>query len=159
VALQRKVSEQIERTEHLMDALPVTSLDWAPPVDRPWTTATLLGHLLACVAGFCAALHAAEPDRLAHFLELRQFLPAAGVDEIRDRFGVFARHIDSGFDVIEDATLAKIIPTVFVREGEPLITLLLANLEHVINHKHQLFMYLRWMGVPVTSEDLYRFRS
>ena len=158
-ALHGKVFEQIERTDHLMDAVPATGLDWEPPIDRPWSTARLLGHLVACLGGFCAALHGAQPERLAHFLELRSLLPASGLTQIRDRFRIFARHIESGFEIIEDTTLAKAVPTVFVPQGELLITLLLGNLEHLTNHKHQLFMYLRWQGVNVTTEDLYRFRS
>ena len=39
------------------------------------------------------------------------------------------------------------------------MTLLLGNLEHLINHKHQLFTYLKQMGVEVTTRDLYRFRG
>lgn len=39
------------------------------------------------------------------------------------------------------------------------MTLLLGNLEHLINHKHQLFSCLRVMGVALDSRDLYRFRS
>jgi hypothetical protein len=33
------------------------------------------------------------------------------------------------------------------------------NPEHLINHKHQLFTYLKILGIGVTSRDLYRFRS
>jgi len=50
------------------------------------------------------------------------------------------------------------LSTVFVKEGETLLTLLLGNLEHLINHKHQLFTYLKLLGVAVTSQDLYHFR-
>ena len=75
---------------------------------------------------------------------------------IRDRY---QKHIDEGFAVLEDADLARRVPTVFVKSGELVLTLLLANLEHLINHKHQLFMYLKFMGVGVASPDLYRFRT
>jgi hypothetical protein len=51
------------------------------------------------------------------------------------------------------------VATVFVERGEPLLTLLLGNLEHLINHKHQLFTYLKQMGVDVNTRDLYRFRG
>ena len=51
------------------------------------------------------------------------------------------------------------MPTVFVPQGESILTLLLGNLEHLINHKHQLFTYLKQMGVPVATPDLYRFRA
>jgi len=36
---------------------------------------------------------------------------------------------------------------------------MLGNLEHLINHKHQLFTYLKLMGESVGSRDLYRFRG
>ena len=49
--------------------------------------------------------------------------------------------------------------TVFVKNGEPLLTLLLGNLEHRINHKHQLVMYFKMMDANVRSADLYRFRG
>jgi len=61
--------------------------------------------------------------------------------------------------LLSDDDLNRRIPTVFVPEGESLLTLLLGNLEHFINHKHQLFTYLKRMGVPVGSQDLYRFRG
>ena len=160
-ALRDKILEQIERTEHLIQALPDNGLDWSPPMDRAWTTATLLGHLVACLMGFCAALYAADPERLAHFQGLRELppVPERDRDEVRDRMQFIRQHITEGLDGLADATLVKPIPTVFVPAGEPVMTLLLGNLEHLINHKHQLFMYLRLMGVAVESQDLYRFRS
>ena len=51
------------------------------------------------------------------------------------------------------------IPTVFVPDGEPVLTLLLGNLEHLINHKHELFTAIKQMGVPVATRDLYRLRG
>lgn len=46
----------------------------------------------------------------------------------------------------------------FVAEGDSVLTLLLGNLEHLINHKHQLFMYLKLAGVKVGTPDLDQFR-
>lgn len=63
------------------------------------------------------------------------------------------------FALCTDQDLARKIPTVFVPQGEALITLLLGNLEHLTNHKYQLFFYLKLLGVNVTSADLYSFRS
>ena len=79
--------------------------------------------------------------------------------EARERVKVFSERIREGFELLEDSSLGRKIPTVFVREGESLLTLLLGNLEHLVNHKHQLFMYLQLMGVPVKSIDLYHFRG
>ena len=79
--------------------------------------------------------------------------------EARDGLALYQKHIDAGFAVLEDIDLARRIPTAFVKSGELVLTLLLGNLEHLINHKHQLFMYLKLMGANVASQDLYRFRT
>jgi hypothetical protein len=51
------------------------------------------------------------------------------------------------------------VPTIFKGEGESVLTLLLCNLEHLINHKHRLFTYLKLLNVDVSSRDLYCFRG
>jgi uncharacterized damage-inducible protein DinB len=148
-ALLDKIGEQIERTSHLIGLVPAERLDWRPqPGD--WTTGELIGHLLDCMSGFCAVLAAAEPQRLAHFAKLR---------ETPGSIESFRSHIEEGFALLTDADLARRVPTVFVAQGEPILTLLLGNLEHLINHKHQLFAYLKQMGVRVATPDLYRFRA
>ena len=148
-ALLEKIREQIERTSHLVALVPEARQDWTPSPGA-WTTRELIGHLLDCISGFCAVLAAAEPERLAHFAKLRQ-LP--GTIEL------YRTHIDEGFALLLDADLARRVPTVFVPQGEPMLTLFLGNLEHLINHKHQLFTYLKQMEVPVATPDLYRFRA
>ena len=160
-ALLAKVHEQLDLLDHLIELLPEDRLDWKPEMAGSWTAGLLLGHLLECLAGMCAVLYTAKPERLAHFLRLRE-LPvnhACGREEARRRIGEYREHIGQGFSALEDADLAHSIPTVFVPQGEPLMTLLLGNLEHLINHKHQLFTYLKLMGVGVSSADLYRFRG
>ena len=156
-----KIHEQIDRTVHLIELIPADGLQWAPPSVGSWRVELLLGHLLECLAGFCAVLAAAEPERLAHFAGLRT-LPVnhacAPADAIV-RIVRYRDHIDEGFTLLTDAALGTVIPTVFVKRGEPLLTLLLGNLEHLLNHKHQLFTYLKEMGVAVGTRDLYRFRS
>jgi uncharacterized damage-inducible protein DinB len=72
---------------------------------------------------------------------------------------LYRAHIQEGFALLTDGDLARRVPTVFVAQGESILTLLLGNLEHLINHKHQLFTYLKQMGVPVATPDLYRFRE
>jgi len=120
------------------------------PSPGAWSTRELVGHLLDCISGFCAVLSAAEPERLAHFAKLRQ-MPAT--------IEIYRSHIEEGFALLTDADLARRVPTVFVAQGEPVLTLFLGNLEHLINHKHQLFTYLKQMGMPVATPDLYRFRA
>ena len=160
-AMCRKIEEQIERSDRLVRLLPLDRLEWSPPVAGAWTAGMLVGHLLECMAGLCAALAAAQPARLAHFSSLRS-LPVnhkCPPDEAVRRIAVYRAHIEEGMALLADSDLRRAVPTIFVPRGEPLLTLLLGNLEHLINHKHQLFTYLKLMGVDVATRDLYRFRG
>lgn len=144
---------------HLGAKLPA-GLDQVPDGSH-WTSRQLLAHLLECASGVCAVLAAGFPDRLSHFSCLRD-LPktaVADIDDFRARLEVYRTHIREGFGLLDDQALARFLPTVFVPKGETLLTLLLGNLEHLINHKHQLFAYARAFGAELTSRDLYRFRG
>jgi hypothetical protein len=154
-----KIEHQMERIDHLASKIPEGSLDWTPPIPRAFSVAVLLGHLMESVSGFCAVLHAAAPDRLGHFLELKKLAVNSTVDtaELRRRLGIYREHIREGFAVLKDDDLGRKIPTVFVAEGESLLSLLLVNFEHLASHKYQLFMYLRLLGASVSSADLYHF--
>jgi uncharacterized damage-inducible protein DinB len=157
-AILAKIDEQIERTAHLAGLIPEDRLQRALDASGGWTAGDLLGHLLDCMAGFCAALYAAEPRRLAHFQPLRG-LPVnrfTNPKEFRTRLEIYRAHIAEGFALLEDDDLARSIPTVFLPEGVTLLTLMLGNLEHTINHKHQLFEILKHMDVKVSTADLYR---
>jgi DinB superfamily len=156
-----KIQEQIDRTSHLTKLLPIDRPNWKPAIRSAWPIEMLLGHLLNCLAGFCAVLAAVEPERLAHFSELRD-LPVnhtCSPGDTVSRIAIYRARIDEGFALLQDANLGKTVGTVFVEHGEPLLTLLLGNLEHLINHKHQLFTYLKQMGVTVNTRDLYRLRG
>lgn len=159
--VRSRICEQIERTEHLIRLIPPERSDWIPPIDGAWSTGLLLGHLQDCLAGFCAVLTAFEPDRLSHFAQLRS-LPvneSCSPSEAITRIGMYREHISEGFVLLRDSDLARTISTMFSDEEQSLLGLLLGNLEHLVNHKHQLFTYLKLMGVRVTSEDLYLFSS
>jgi hypothetical protein len=157
-AVFAKIDEQIERTVHLIGFVP--DVNWAPALPGAWTFGQLLGHMLDCLAGVCAVLYAARPRELAHFAEL-QGLPvnvACSREEARERIEEYRARIAEGFAALRDSDLGRMLPTVFVPEGETVLTLLLGNLEHTINHKHQFFDWLKLAGVTVGTSDLYRFR-
>jgi hypothetical protein len=161
LCLLEKIHEQIERSERLINSLPSQQLTWTPAIPGAWPVSRVFKHLTECLAGFCAVLAAVEPHRLSHFAQLREIRTGdpATVPEAVQQIAVFRAHIDEGFSILRDEDLARRIPTVFVPKGEPVLTLLLGNLEHLINHKHQLFMYLKLMGVALDTGDLYRLRS
>lgn len=165
-SIREKILEAIERTIHLVGLMPADRFDWRPATDAtsspsPIDLGHLLGHLLDCAAGFCAVLQAAYPSQLRGFEGLRN-LEVNHLCQPRDaaaRLRQYSESISMAFDLCTDQDLARKIPTVFVPQGEALITLLLGNLEHLTNHKYQLFFYLKLLGVNVTSADLYSFRS
>jgi hypothetical protein len=156
-----KILEQIDRTEHLIGLLPPNSAEWTPEIPGSWPVGALLGHLLDAMAGFCAALYAASPNRLPQLRELRnvQVNHLCSASEALGRIALYRTAIEGGFSAITDADLGVAVPTVFVSQGEPLLTLLLGNLEHLLNHKYQLFMYLKLMGIDARTADLYCFRG
>lgn len=154
-----KLEEQIERAQHLISLVPPDKLDWKPQPDS-LRVCDLLGHLLECLAGFCATLYAVNSDRLAHFSSLRE-LPVnhcCEIQEASERIRDYAMHIREGFALLIDDDLQKHVKTVFVEDGEPVMTLLLGNFEHLVNHKYQLFFYLKMFGARVKTGDLYHMR-
>jgi hypothetical protein len=164
-SLKDKILETIERTEHLVSLAPPDRLGWHPEAGgkqaAPIDLGHLLGHLLSCLAGFCAALHAAFPAELREMEELRLLTVdhSCGPDEARARMESYSRHIGKGLALCNEEDLGRRIQTVFVPEGETLLTILLGNLEHLTNHKYQLFFYLKLLGVNVGTPDLYRLRG
>jgi hypothetical protein len=155
-----KIEEQIVLTNHLISLVPPDQLDWRPLPDA-LRVCELLGHLLECLAGFCALLHKIEPGKLSHFDRLRS-LPVnhcCGIEEAMSRIRQYELHIVEGFRVLSDDDLSRRLATVFVTQGEPVLTLFLGNLEHLVNHKYQLFFYLKLLGVAVSTRDLYKFRD
>jgi hypothetical protein len=160
-SIRLKVREQIEKTEHLIQLIPPDRIEWNPR----WPCGSsdighLLGHLLDCLAGFCAVFHAAFPEQLKGALELRS-LPVnhfCQPDEAVSRIQAYARYIEDGFELCSDEDLQRMLPTLFAT-AESVMTLLLGNLEHLINHKYQLFVYLKVLGIPVTTGDIYCWRG
>ena len=107
-AVAVKIQEQMERTVHLITFVPEDRLQWTP-ISGALPCGQLLGHLLDCLAGICAVLYAAHPERLAHFAELRK-LPvnvACGPSEASRRIGVYRAHIEEGFALLSDADLGR----------------------------------------------------
>jgi hypothetical protein len=165
VSLKVKVLETIERTDHLVSLVPANRLEWRPellPGLQPASeVGSLLGHLLDCMSGFCAAFHAAFPRELSDFGELRSMSvnQCCSPEKARRNIALYAARIERGFQCCADSDLNGKIQTVFVPQGEALLTILLGNLEHLINHKYQLFFYLKLVGLPVNSRDIYVWRG
>jgi hypothetical protein len=160
LSLHTKLREQIEGIQKLLVLLTNDNLNWQAQ-ENSFRIGDLLGHLLECLAGFCAVLYALRPDDLKHFQRLRD-LPVnhfCATEEAQHRIMEYQSYIEEGFGKLHDKDLTKKIPTLFVKTGETAMTILLGNLEHLINHKYQFFIYLKLLGIPVSSENLYYFRN
>jgi uncharacterized damage-inducible protein DinB len=164
-SVAEKVMETIERTDHLVSFVPAAGLSGRPEFAGGQPNASDLGHLLAhlvdCLSGFCGAFYKAFPAQLADFAELRSMaIPESlSPQEARAKMKLYAVQIERGFRCCTSDDLARRIPTAFVSEGQTLLSILLGNLEHLINHKYQLFSYLKLLGLSVGSRDIYRFRE
>lgn len=158
--LLEKIEQQITLAVGLVALVPADRLLWQPAPEA-FQLGHLLGHLLEACAGFCAALYRFKPQELAHFTKLRH-LPVNHVCDAREateRLRDYLKHIREGFRTLNDVDLARRVPTVFVPAGEAGLTILLANLEHFINHKHQLFFYLKLLGIEVGTPQLYEIKT
>ena len=158
--VSRKIHEQIERADHLMGLLPGARTDWIPALPGARSLGWLLanaglpgGFLRGFVCGAAGGTRAfLEVARRRNSCELRHRRGAGALAMYRDR-------IDEGFAVLVDEDLSRRLATVFVLEGEMVMTLLLGNLEHLTSHKYQLFVYVRMAGVEAGTRDLYQFRN
>ena len=163
--LAAETNQNIEKTAQLISLLKPAQLSHQPPVPPGCVPVIslghLLGHLLDCMAGFCAAFYGAFPKSLTSLQNLRKSQvnhfcePAEALARIR----IYRKEIARGFCVCTDNDLKRKLPTLFRPHGEPFLAILLANLEHLLNHKYQLFFYLRLLGTPVGTKDLYYLRQ
>jgi uncharacterized damage-inducible protein DinB len=143
----------------MLARLPPDALAWRPGLPDGarsiWNTGEVISHLAECTAGFLAVLLRLRPEAMADVAKYRDMPLPQGVEPVRKRLALYREEIAKGLALLTAGDLAEVVPTVFVKEGEPVLTLLLGNLEHLVNHKHQLFLYLRLMGVEVSTPDLY----
>ncbi len=150
--------EAIERTEHLISLVPENCLDWHPEgrAENFSDIGHLLGHLLLCLGGFCSVMLRAFPIQLEHLADLQslEVNHSCPPEEAIARLRSYSAYMEEGFLCCRDVDLTRVIPTIFVPQGEALLSLLLNNLEHLINHKYQRFIYLKLLGIPVDSREI-----
>jgi uncharacterized damage-inducible protein DinB len=152
---------QLASLDALAARLPVEAESSRPvvPGGAPTLRGTdeLLGHLLDACGGFAAALQGLHPERLAWLDELRsppldRPLGAAAFRRELARLGAF---LARALPELDDADLARSVPSALRAGGQTGLELLLWNLEHVASHRQDLFARLRAAGVAVTTADLY----
>jgi len=152
----------------LLDRIPGSQQDWRPDWPSvagrpPFSCRKLAWHLADSFSGFCAAFLRLHPEKLSHFTELRQRLEStrarADVLEARGLLESCRDHLRQAFAITDDDDFVRTVPTFFEPEGKPFLSILLVNLTHVTHHKFQLFIYLKMLGVDVSTPDLFRIRT
>ncbi len=154
--LESAFDRDLAIVEAMLGRLPQGSDDWAPgPCEL--TAAELASHLVESCAGVCACFHRLHPERLAHLEALRgRFAPEPRpVADSRARIAECRVVVAEAFALVGDADLPRPIPSIFRPRGEPFLSTLLINWKHVNHHARQLFGYLKALGVPVATGDLY----
>lgn len=167
VALALKVDQDAELIEKMLDMIPADKAAWLPdwPAHEnalPFTTTRLAAHMVESFAGLCACFHRLHPQTLAHFDALKEQLTGAPDFTLAQSIHMVAvcrSHMAEGFSYTSDKQLGQLIPTYFSPQGETFLAVLLENWKHINHHAHQLFLYLKLMGQPVSTKNLYHFKS
>ena len=150
------IDEDFALVEEMLALSPPGGADWRPnwQGDLPFTLEELSGHLAESCGGVCACFARLHPS-----LDWKQ-AETAGLRIGRNGrvIAAYRAQLLEAFGLMEDADWVRVIPTYFVPEGEPFLAVLLTNWKHVNHHAHQLFIYLKLLGVPVGTRHLYRFR-
>ena len=145
--LAGQITTDADLLTDLLALAPVHQPDFRPPWLPAFSLAELTTHLTESLAGLAACFHRLHPDRLAHFLTA-------------PRDSTTLRHlIAEGFAATTDSDLDRAIPTYFTPTGEPFLSVLLVNQQHLHHHTYQLFVYLKLLGIPVETRHLYRFKT
>jgi hypothetical protein len=161
--LARKVDEDLVLIEDMLKMVPEGKGEWGPDWpsasgEAAFSVERLERHLVEACAGLCACFVRLHGGRLSQFEALKARV-IAGEEPSAALIAACRAHIAEGFAVTTDADLSRLIVTYFAPHGEPILETLLANWKHVNHHEHQLFLYLKLLGVPVSTQHLYRFKT
>jgi len=146
----------IRATEVLFGLVPEDKIEWAP-VDGMFTAGQQMLHIAgtlkvysdACVSGEWPIMSIDEILKRNH--ETPSATSALALRLLRRTVGDFKKMV-SGFSEAE--LDGEVFSPQFGRKV-PRRTLILLCIEHHLSHKAELFMYLRLLGVPVGSKELY----
>jgi len=158
--LAARILEDAALIGELLARIPPGREQWSPPGTDAFPLDRLAAHIVESFSGVLACLYKLHPEPLAHFTELAArtadltaLAPAEAAALLADCRAAAA----TGFALVTDADLPRRLPTVFSPAGQPFAGVLSVNWKHLLHHGYQLFFYLKLLGVPVGTRDLYRF--
>jgi uncharacterized damage-inducible protein DinB len=165
--LARIAEEDLSQAEALLQQAPAEQFGWRPPWpsasgSSPFSLQQLAAHLVEAAGAYCACFLRAHPDTGSSLSSLHMALGSvseAPMETLPSLFRLCRIAAAEAWEETTDEDLARPIRTHFHPEGEALLIVLQKNAKHLNHHTHQLFLYLKLLGLPLTSRDLYRFET
>ena len=166
--LNAEIEDKFRVTEGLLALADDSMLDWKPSSGENWMTlGQLLWHLPeAC--GFCMRGFVTENWQMPADVDPAEAVPdemippaaemraASSVEEVRD---LLAADKELAYAMVAEAGEERLANQPSTAPWDPtpmpLGRRLLGMVEHLSVHRAQLFYYLKLMGKPVTTKDLY----
>ncbi|HSB80357.1 MAG TPA: DinB family protein [Candidatus Methylomirabilis sp.] len=150
-------AESIYRpTAKLISLAPANKLDWKPAKGNYMSLGQLLHHLATCPGVFVAVVNNAFPPAEAFQKFVEEDLKNTKTPEVA------AREASRGWDEskaalqsVSDGDFQSKMVSVPWGPPMPLWRVSLGMADHWVNHKYQLFFYLKLLGLPVNSMTLY----
>jgi uncharacterized damage-inducible protein DinB len=148
--------QQLAPTEPLFLLVPPEQKDWKP-TEESFTAGQLMYHMAYALrfnANGILNNQWALPS-LRHVFITNRRTPSAGVEECAALYRENAKYFLDIFTAMTDEEFQTGELDTLQLGRAPKWKMSLFALEHHLNHKAELFMYLKLMGINVTSKDLY----
>jgi hypothetical protein len=140
----------------LIGMVPTDKLGWQPG-PKFMTLGQLIFHLSLGVGDGVRLLHGGEWPTDDEMLEgmKQENLPSCCVEEALEKLEVDKKTLSDALAAISEQDFAsKTLSVPWGMQGK-MEVLALSFLEHFTNHKMQLFLYLKMLGLPVNTQTLY----
>lgn len=142
----------------LIRVVPADKLDWRPKPNF-MSFGQLVCHMAGGTGGDLRCLFKGEwpttsPEQMAEMMKLEN-LPSCGVEEALSKLENDKSVLREFLDGISEKDFTdKVVSTPWGMQGK-MERMSIAFLEHFVNHKMQLFIYLKLLGLPVDTGTLY----
>lgn len=150
--LKSEIEHNYKVTQNLMDMVDADKLDWQPPIGNNWMTVRqLLQHLTAsCGATFKGFI-------------TNQWGPPEGeeaaIQSVAEAKALLAKDKQLALDMLAQCSEERLATAPTPAPWDPTGTILgqrlLSMVQHLNQHKGQLFYYLKMQGKPVGTRELY----
>ncbi|MHC4939273.1 MAG: DinB family protein [Planctomycetota bacterium] len=166
--LNAEIADKFRRTEALLEMVDDSMLEWRPPAGENWMTMGQLIWHLPEACGFCMRGFVTEGWQMPESIDPVDAAPeglmptaddmraATSVDEVKrklaeDKELAYAMVKQAGEERLQnESSTAPWDP-----RPMPLGQRLLGMVEHLTVHQAQLFYYLKMIGKPVNTGDMY----